>query len=94
MITAGVDVGSASAKALFLKDDIITDWSITHTTGDSAESAQTVMRLLLDKTGLSQEMIDYIVSTGIENATILAWAVGEQFAIDKGGIIHERIGCV
>jgi len=64
MITAGVDVGSASAKALILREETIVDWAITATTGDSAESANIVMSLLLDKTGLSLDNIDYIVSTG------------------------------
>jgi len=64
MITAGVDVGSASAKALILREETIVDWAITATTGDSSESANIVMSLLLDKTGLSLDNIDYIVSTG------------------------------
>jgi len=64
VITAGVDVGSAMAKALILREESIVDWSVTATTGDSSESADTVMELLLTKTGLSLNDIDYIVSTG------------------------------
>ena len=64
MITAGIDVGSASTKALVLREGTIIDWTITATTGDSAESADTAMRSLLNKTGLSLDEIDYIVSTG------------------------------
>jgi predicted CoA-substrate-specific enzyme activase len=64
MITAGVDVGSASAKALILRDETIVDWSITATTGDSVESANIVMELLLSKTSLSLDDIDCVVSTG------------------------------
>ena len=64
MITAGVDIGSASAKAMILRDGTIVDWMITATTGDSAESANTVMGLLLKKTDLSLDKIDYIIATG------------------------------
>ncbi len=64
MITAGVDIGSAAAKSLILKDETIVDWSITPTGGDSAESAKKVTSLLLNKTGLSFDDIDYIVATG------------------------------
>jgi len=64
MIVAGIDIGSASAKALILKEDTIIDWSIIPTGADSAESAETVMSLLLSKTGLSLGQIDYVVSTG------------------------------
>lgn len=64
MITAGVDVGSASAKALILKGETVVDWSIIGTGADSSESANKVMNLLLSKTGFSLADIDYIVSTG------------------------------
>jgi len=64
MTTAGVDVGSASAKALILENQRIVDWSITPTIGDSATSAGNVMDPLFDKTGLSPDHMDYIVSTG------------------------------
>ena len=64
MITAGIDIGSAGAKAIILKDDSILDWSIMPTMGDSIESATTVMKLLLDKTGLSLDDINYILATG------------------------------
>ena len=64
MLTAGIDVGSASTKALVLRDDTILDWYITTTTGDSAGSANAVMKLLLEKTGLSIDALDYIVATG------------------------------
>ena len=64
MTTAGIDIGSASAKALILKDGAIVDWSIAPTTGDSAESADTVMGTLLNKTHLSLDEMDYVVATG------------------------------
>jgi len=64
MLTAGIDVGSASTKALVLRDDTILDWYIANTTGDSVESANAVMKLLLEKTGLSIDALDYIVATG------------------------------
>ena len=68
MLTAGVDVGSASTKALVLRDDTILDWYITNTTGDSVESANAVMKLLLEKTGLSIDAFDYTVATGYGRA--------------------------
>jgi predicted CoA-substrate-specific enzyme activase len=40
------------------------EWSITPTTGDSSESAEVAMNLVLAKTGLSLADVDYVVSTG------------------------------
>ncbi len=64
MITAGVDIGAATAKGLILRDQTLVNWSITATGGDSAESADAVMESLLGKAGLPLDDIDYVVSTG------------------------------
>ena len=64
MIIAGVDVGSAGAKALIMRDENHIDWCVTPTTSDSSESAEKVMNMALRKTRLTMADIDYIVSTG------------------------------
>lgn len=64
MITAGIDIGSLSSKAVILKDGQIFGWTLISTGADSAKTAGRVMQGVLDKTGLSFEDIDFIVSTG------------------------------
>lgn len=64
MIVAGVDIGSLSAKAVIMKDDELLAWNVILTKPDSAATAQETMNLALKKAGLSQDKVEYIVSTG------------------------------
>ncbi len=64
MITAGVDVGSLTGKALILKDSEIISWSLIPTSADSAVTGQKAIDIALEKANLSLGDIDYIVSTG------------------------------
>ena len=64
MITAGVDIGSLTGKALILEDDSIRSWSLIPTGYDSAETANRATTEALEKAGLSLGQIDCVVSTG------------------------------
>jgi bzd-type benzoyl-CoA reductase Q subunit len=64
MITAGVDVGSLTGKALILQDGEIASWSLLPTGADSSVAAGKAIDAALEKAQLSLSDIDYIVSTG------------------------------
>ena len=64
MITAGVDIGSLTGKALILEDDNILAWSLIRTNPDSNVTVQRAMDAALEKAGLSLDDMDYVVSTG------------------------------
>ena len=64
MITAGVDIGSRTAKALIYKDNKILSYGIIPTGADSIKTAQNVMNMALKNTALSLRDIGYLVSTG------------------------------
>jgi predicted CoA-substrate-specific enzyme activase len=64
MITAGVDVGSLTGKALILKDNEIASWSLIPTGANSSETANKAIGIALEKADLSLDEIDFIVSTG------------------------------
>jgi len=64
MITAGVDVGSLTGKALILKDGEIASWSLLPTGADSAVTARKAIDAALAKAQLSLGDINYTVSTG------------------------------
>jgi len=64
MITAGVDVGSLTGKALILKDSEIASWSLLPTGADSTVAAGKAIDAALEKAQLSLSNIDYVVSTG------------------------------
>ena len=64
MITAGLDVGSLTVKAVVLKDKEILGYENIPATAYAVESSYEVMKKLLGKMKLSWEDIDYCVSTG------------------------------
>lgn len=64
MIVSGIDIGSLSTKAVIMKDDKLLSWSIALTTPDSVATARAVLGRALEKANLSQEQIEYVVSTG------------------------------
>ncbi len=64
-ITAGIDSGSLATKgALLGQAGNILSHEIILTGGKSRQSGETVYRQLLDKAGLSEKNIDYVVTTG------------------------------
>lgn len=64
MITAGVDIGSLTGKALILRDNQIASWSLIPTGADSSVAANNAMDLALKKADLTLDQIDFVVSTG------------------------------
>lgn len=65
VLTAGIDVGSATSKAVVLEEGRILSYSIVPTGAGSAASAQRVMEQALKKAGgIPLQDIDYIVATG------------------------------
>lgn len=64
MITAGVDIGSLTGKALILVNGNIISWSLIPTGANSSLTATKAMNIALEKASLSLRDIDYVVSTG------------------------------
>jgi len=67
---AGIDVGAESVKLVILRDDNILFSKVVTT----EEEGEIVSRRLIDeglkKTGLSQDALSYVVSTGVGRATV------------------------
>lgn len=64
MITAGCDIGSRTAKVVIFEDNKIIESAVIPAKVDPIESAETVMKLALEKSGLSMDKISKIVGTG------------------------------
>jgi len=65
MIVGGCDVGSATGKAVVMKDRVVVSYSIIPSTTRPEETARMVMDEAVQKAGLSSiEDLDYIVGTG------------------------------
>jgi predicted CoA-substrate-specific enzyme activase len=65
MIVAGCDVGSATGKALIMRDGAIVSFTIIPSTTRPERTAQMAMDEALSKAGLtSLEELDYVVGTG------------------------------
>jgi len=64
VITAGVDIGSLTGKALILEDSRIVSWSLLPTGANSSVSAKRAIDAALEEASLSLTDVEYIVSTG------------------------------
>jgi bzd-type benzoyl-CoA reductase Q subunit len=64
IITAGIDIGSISSKAVIMIDGEIYALSIMRTGSNSLDSAKRVLDFALEETNLKVENINYIVGTG------------------------------
>lgn len=64
MITAGVDIGSSTSKAVLLRDDDILSYTILFTGSESVLSANQVLNEVLLQSNLALEDIQYIIATG------------------------------
>jgi predicted CoA-substrate-specific enzyme activase len=70
MITAGIDIGSLSAKALVMQDGVIVSWNVIPTGPDGAEAGRNALDGALLGGGLSFPDIQYIISTGYGRVNI------------------------
>ena len=65
MLVGGCDVGSATGKAVVVKDGEIVSYDIIPSTTKPEVTARTVMDNAVEKAGLSSiEDLDYIIGTG------------------------------
>lgn len=64
MLTAGIDVGSRTTKAVILKDNMWFNWSLMATGASAPRRAEEVLNQALHDKGLSIEDLDYIIATG------------------------------
>ncbi len=70
VITSGVDVGSASAKAVICLDGELYAYSIIRTGVNPSESAMAAFTAISKETGIKIEDCDYIVGTGYGRVNI------------------------
>jgi predicted CoA-substrate-specific enzyme activase len=70
MITAGIDIGSLTAKAVILNDGKIAGYSIITAGADVTASSEKVLGNALEKAGMSQDELSAIVSTGYGRAGV------------------------
>lgn len=64
VVTAGVDVGAVSSKAVIMVDGDLYAYSIMRTGSSSPDSANKAMNWALEGTGMKLEDIRYVVGTG------------------------------
>ncbi len=64
MITAGVDIGSRTAKVIILRDGEMLSSSLISTGPESAATANLAMDIALNGTGITLDDIEYIIATG------------------------------
>jgi len=64
MITAGIDIGSLTAKGIILEDNRIRASYIMRVKSSSLQSAEVVFKQILDDSGLSEKDIHCCCSTG------------------------------
>lgn len=64
MITAGVDVGAATAKTVIISDGEILSYAVIPTGDSVARAAERVTRAALEQAGLSMADLSFVISTG------------------------------
>ena len=64
VVTAGVDVGAVSSKAVIMIDGDLYAYSIIRTGSSSPDSANKAMNWALEETGMKLDDIQYVVGTG------------------------------
>ena len=64
MITAGVDVGAATAKTVIVADDKILSYAVIPTGDSVARAAEKVTVAALEQARLSMADLSFIISTG------------------------------
>jgi predicted CoA-substrate-specific enzyme activase len=86
MITAGVDIGSLTAKAVILRDKEIAGYAVMPGGPDVAAVAGRVLAQALESAGLQQGDLDAVVSTGYGRAKVkLAGKTVTEITCDARG---------
>ena len=70
VISCGIDVGSVGSKAVIMLDGEIYSYSVMRTGSNSPDSAKKVLNAALEKTGLKEQDMHYIVGTGYGRVNI------------------------
>ncbi len=70
VITAGVDIGSTASKALIMRDSEILSAIIGPSSTNPAKTARSIFDQALEKAGLKEGDIEYIVGTGYGRAQV------------------------
>ena len=97
---AGIDVGSATTKAVLLnKNGRILSFSINLTSHDFNQSGNEALKLALEKIGKSRNCVEYLVSTGYGRRSlslydkalpeIICHAKGTKFLVPEAKIIID-----
>jgi len=87
MITAGIDVGALTAKAVIIKDDAILAHAVIVTGVEADNAAKRVMNKVLVHTGLSFSNVQGIAFTGSDRESVSfagSRRVAEVLALAKG----------
>lgn len=69
-ITVGIDIGSTTSKAVVVIEGIMASSFIGNSTTNPTKTARIVCREALDRAGLQENAIDYIVGTGYGRAKV------------------------
>ncbi|MEM2100113.1 MAG: benzoyl-CoA reductase, bzd-type, subunit Q [Thermoproteota archaeon] len=70
LITAGIDVGSVSSKAVVMADGKIYSYAVMRTGSNSPDSAKKVIDWAMEGTGLKLSDLKYVVGTGYGRVNI------------------------
>jgi predicted CoA-substrate-specific enzyme activase len=70
LITAGVDIGSLTAKAVVLRDDTIAGYCVMPGGSDVTAAAGRVLAMALENAGVRYEDLEAIVATGYGRAKV------------------------
>ncbi len=68
MLTAGVDVGSTTSKAVLLADGALVAYSILWDAADNRDSARKALEAALKGSGITRNGVHYVVGTGCGEA--------------------------
>ncbi|MBS3809991.1 MAG: 2-hydroxyglutaryl-CoA dehydratase [Desulfobacterales bacterium] len=64
MITAGIDIGSITAKAALIKDGRLLATFLQFTGYNAEKAGRAVLECVLEQTGIERNNVDFVVSTG------------------------------
>ena len=70
IITAGVDIGSTSSKALLMRDFEVLSQVIGPSSVNPAKTAETVFLGVCEKAGVNGDSVDFIIGTGYGRAKV------------------------